>query len=442
MYREIYYDDPDMRERRENIAARRTMSEEAADLWTQGSLSNRTDSAAGTNSATTSLPELEIGSDGQDSRQTGSQSESAASLSSTDSSPALDTTAGDDRSRATDTRLPDALDVVSIVHGGFYGINDVRNALANVNQQQVQDGLTLGVMRGFQPTASMPYGQGVANLYNWLDGQIPRDGTTQTEDRRTALLVSTAYADAQAQHPDDPSRWEQDAYDSLLYLRTSMYSGRDQLSPELRGRESDPDIGAAEHFFETSLLVDRGVGLGLPDVVAGGVAQIVNNVYGMYQAARRVVDSSYESSTPGYFRSRWEAAGVFRGVQRQDEERISGVANWENWGDYDYETGETGAADEDVQRIVIIGEHPNVNRGIESSGSNPELSFVPDAGERGGGSGGSGSSFDTNSGSDSGMLADGGSWDGAGGGFGGGWGGGIGSGGGGGGGIHANYEWY
>ncbi len=377
------YEDSDVRETRENAAASRAMSQEAAELLAQGATSYRAGGLTDTSFGATSLPELEIGSEVPDSGQVGSQSETPVSHSSTDSTQALASTTGDDRSQRLETRQLENVPV---------GSPSISDALANVSAEQVQDGLNLGVMRGFQPTASIPYGQGVANLYNWLDGQIPRDGTTVTEDRRTALLVNLAYADAQAQHPTDPSRWEQDAYDSLLRLRTTMAapSGRAQLSPEFRGRENDPDVSAAEHFFETSLLVDRGVELGLPTAVAAATAGIVHNGYGIYQVIRRTVDSDYESSEPGRFRMRWETAGVLRGMQRQGGEQVS--------------AGEGGF---DGERIVITGvyEHRNENRGTESSGSNVESDFSPCDSGSGGGVGAGGSSLDTNSGSDSGMLA-------------------------------------
>ena len=386
------YQDPDIRDRREYIAARRAMSQEAADVWAPGSSANLADNSASASSASGLLPALEIDSGAQASGQAetsaGDRSRHYGTAGRGEISETV-TVSGDNRSQRLETRPVENVSV---------GSQSVRDALGSVNQQQVQDGLNLGVMRGFQPTASTPYGQGVANLYNWLDRQIPRDGTTVTEDRRTALLVNLAYADAQARHPGEPGRWEQDAYDSLLYLRTSMAeSGRAQLPPELRGRENDPDVSAAEHFFETSLLVDRGRDLGLPTAVAGAAAAVTHHSYAIYQTLRRAFDSGYESSEPGLFRMRWENAGVLRGMDRGN-----------GTGQVPGETGRAGeTGGDDVERIVIIGERlSNENRGTESSVSNVDSGTSPYVGGSSDQSG-NGSSFDTNGSSDSGMLADG-----------------------------------
>ncbi|MCC7528348.1 MAG: hypothetical protein IT342_07485 [Candidatus Melainabacteria bacterium] len=246
----------------------------------------------------------------------------------------------------------------------------------------------------------------------------------------------------------------------ILILLTVKHITESLISPILNSdkaqRRSIRTIDAAIAFTHGEIRCTENIGteMGLPDVVAGGFAQVANNVYGMYQAARRAVDSGYESSAPGYFRGRWETAGIVRGVQRQDDRRFYDESSWEGWEDYDFETGETGAGDEPDYRIVIVGQR-NVNEGTESSGRNPELSFDPS--DSGRGDSGVDSGINSNGVSDSGMLADRGSTGtgtGTGTGYEGGYEGGYdsggydsgggswGGGGGGGGGDNVNYEWY
>lgn len=177
-----------------------------------------------------------------------------------------------------------------------------------VNRNKVENGLNNGVLRE-------SYGgpDDVMNTVHWLDQQIPRDGTAKTEDRRTALLVSLAQAEAQ-KHTLDPLQQEEIAYYRLFQLRVGLSMYAENLPAHMQGRELDPDIAAAEHFFEVSKRVAS-------DTMEIGNTEVPANRYvtapawvtigAGYAWAKRV--GILGGSEAGEHQTSWELAGIMRG---------------------------------------------------------------------------------------------------------------------------------
>ncbi|MBX9949424.1 MAG: hypothetical protein K2Y39_09675 [Candidatus Obscuribacterales bacterium] len=182
------------------------------------------------------------------------------------------------------------------------------NEVGSVNFNQVENGLRNGVLRG-------EYGSpdDVMKSVLWLDQQIPRDGTAKTEDRRTALLVSLAQTEAQ-RLTLDPLQQEEIAYDRLFALRVGLSMHRESLPKHMQGRELDPDISAAEHFFEVSKRVAA-------DTMEIGPYEVSANRYATapawatigagYAWAKRV--GILGGSEAGEHQTSWELAGIMRG---------------------------------------------------------------------------------------------------------------------------------
>ncbi len=189
--------------------------------------------------------------------------------------------------------------------------------VASANQGQVADGLKQGVLKESYGSA-----KDVANTVNWLDKQIPRDGKPETEDRRTALLVSLASAEAQ-KTTSDPKKQEEVAYDRLFSLRAGLANSSyaEQLPAGMKGRELDPDIAAAEHFFEVSKRVasdtmDMYIPLaGRKEIPTNGyvtapVWATISSGYGVLKSA-----GVLDGSNAGEHQSSWEMAGIMRGLE-------------------------------------------------------------------------------------------------------------------------------
>ncbi len=182
------------------------------------------------------------------------------------------------------------------------------NEVSSVNFNQVENGLSSGVLK-----ESYARPEDVMNTVLWLDQQIPRDGTAKTEDRRTALLVSLAHTEAQKQTLD-PLQQEEIAYDRLFQLRVGLSMHADNLPTPMRGRELDPDIAAAEHFFEVSKRVAA-------DTMEIGSTEVWANRYvtapawatigAGYAWAKRV--GILGGSEAGEHQTSWELAGIMRG---------------------------------------------------------------------------------------------------------------------------------
>jgi len=182
------------------------------------------------------------------------------------------------------------------------------NEVFSVNFNQVENGLSDGVLRDSYGTP-----EDVIKTVAWLDRQIPRDGTAKTEDRRTALLVSLAHTEAQ-RLTTDPLQQEEIAYDRLFALRTGLSMYAENLPPSMKGRELDPDIAAAEHFFEVSKRVAA-------DTMELGSIEVSTNRYAtapawatigaVYGWAKRV--GILGGSEAGEHQTSWELAGIMRG---------------------------------------------------------------------------------------------------------------------------------
>ncbi len=335
------YQDPDIREMREYVAARRAMSQEAYDQWAQGSSPYRTDGYAATSSGADSLPALEISSGEQTSTQTGSQIDSTSTPYSTDTvsmsgsstRSELDATSRSmDRTGSAADSRGSLLDSESVIDR----IAASRNALATVDQSQVQSGLQQGVFSG-APFGVYDRPQDIVNDIRWLDRQIPRDGTLATEDRRTALLIATASARAQLQ-TDDPARQQELAYDYLFALRQGITKYQDRLPQDIAGRRGDPDIANAEHFFENSRFVTNNalqigdLRIPVPSLISAYGMVSADLIYSWGKRSGILSGSSQASS----YQTGWELAGT-----------ISGLGGG-------YVAPESGG--DDVDRIVIIGD--------------------------------------------------------------------------------------
>lgn len=187
--------------------------------------------------------------------------------------------------------------------------------VSSANFNQVENGLRLGVLRGEYGSAKE-----LVQTVDWLDKQIPRDGTAQTEDRRTALLVALASAEAQ-KLTSDPRQQEEIAYDRLFALRNGFTAYEKQLPENMRGRELDPDMSAAEHFFEVSKRVAADtMEMGFPGV---GTTEVSTNGFitgpawatigAGYAIAKRL--GILGGSEAGEHQSSWEMAGIMRGLE-------------------------------------------------------------------------------------------------------------------------------
>lgn len=180
--------------------------------------------------------------------------------------------------------------------------------VSDVNRKQLENGLNNGVLK-----ESYARPEDVMNTVLWLDQQIPRDGTAKTEDRRTALLVSLAQSEAQKQTLD-PLQQEEIAYDRLFQLRVGLSMHADNLPTPMRGRELDPDIAAAEHFFEVSKRVAADtMELGSTEVSANRyvTAPAWATIGAGYAWAKRV--GILGGSEAGEHQTSWELAGIMRG---------------------------------------------------------------------------------------------------------------------------------
>lgn len=196
-------------------------------------------------------------------------------------------------------------------------LNDVSSA----NFNQVESGLRLGVLKREYGSA-----QDVMQTVDWLDKQIPRDGTAATEDRRTALLVALASAEAQ-KLVSDPKQQEEIAYDRLFSLRAGFVAFDKQLPENMRGRELDPDLAAAEHFFEVSKRVAADTmemgfpGVGTTEVSTNGY--ITAPVWATIGAGYAIAKSAgiLGGSQAGEHQSSWEMAGIMRGMEINSRSR-------------------------------------------------------------------------------------------------------------------------
>lgn len=121
-----------------------------------------------------------------------------------------------------------------------------------------------GILNGKGP-------EGAIKFKEWLDSKIPDDGTNESDDRRTALVIKLALADA-ATRTDNPTQQLNQAYVHLNTMR-HMFQGPDVGNEEMnegtwdnmddatkeKWREvgklklsSEPALANAEHFFETA----------------------------------------------------------------------------------------------------------------------------------------------------------------------------------------------
>ena len=189
------------------------------------------------------------------------------------------------------------------------------NEVTSVNFNQVENGLRQGVLKGTYNRAA-----DVVGTVQWLDQQIPPDGTEKTMDRRTALLVALASAEAQ-KLTSDPIQQEQIAYDRLFALRNNLVAFEKDLPNNFKGRELDQDMAAAEHYFEVSMRVaSEKVEMALPGV---GSTEVSNNGY-LTAPAWAAIGAGYAlakrtgilgGSEAGEFQSSWELAGIIRGLE-------------------------------------------------------------------------------------------------------------------------------
>lgn len=181
------------------------------------------------------------------------------------------------------------------------------NDVLHVNFNQVESGLRQEVLKGFPTT------QDAVNAVNWLDQQIPRDGTAATEDKRTALMVALASAEAQ-KVSSDPLQQEEIAYDRLFQLRNVMSNGVKDLPDAMKGRELDPDLAAAEHFFEVSKRVASSQ-MELGDFEVPTNRYVTGPAWATigagYAWAKRV--GILGGSEAGEHQTSWELAGIMRG---------------------------------------------------------------------------------------------------------------------------------
>lgn len=189
------------------------------------------------------------------------------------------------------------------------------NDTGNVNFNQVESGLKAGVLPAFYNG-----GKDVEKTLNWLDQQIPNDGKPETMDRRTALLVALASAEAQ-KLTSDPTQQEEIAYDRLFSLRAGIVSYDKQLPPQMRGRELDQDIAGAEHVFELSKRVAADTmevaipGMGRKEIATNGF--ITAPLWAGITSGYAVVKSAgvLGGSTAGEHQTSWEMAGIMRGLE-------------------------------------------------------------------------------------------------------------------------------
>jgi hypothetical protein len=189
------------------------------------------------------------------------------------------------------------------------------NDTGNVNFNQVESGLKAGVLPAFYNG-----GKDVEKTLNWLDQQIPNDGKPETMDRRTALLVALASAEAQ-KLTSDPKQQEEIAYDRLFSLRAGIVSYDKQLPPQMRGRELDQDIAGAEHVFELSKRVAADTmevaipGMGRKEIPNNGF--VTAPLWAGITSGYAVLKSAgvLGGSTAGEHQTSWEMAGIMRGLE-------------------------------------------------------------------------------------------------------------------------------
>lgn len=189
--------------------------------------------------------------------------------------------------------------------------------LANVDPKLVSEGrkqakitesgqlqMLKGILRSDSP-------QDVEKFRAWLDIKIPRDGQESTDDKRTALILKLALADASLEtaNPHEQSKY---AYFALMQMRVAMNA----FAPgQNNGNASD--IANAEHFLETSFRVsapitesnDRDAGIGHGPLSAPAWA-IIAPTYGVLKKL-----GFFEGSKAGTQQTGWELAGIGHGLR-------------------------------------------------------------------------------------------------------------------------------
>lgn len=191
------------------------------------------------------------------------------------------------------------------------------NDVFSVNPAQIEDGLQRGVLKEIYGSP-----EEAVQMVDWLDKQIPADGTAETADRRTALLVELASREAKRETAD-PVLQEEHAYSRLFALRTALNNPSMQpyFPARAQGRAFDPAIAAAEHFFETSHRVAKdSVDLYVPLV---GRTEVPTDGY-VSAPVWAAISTGYAlakhtgilgGSSAGEHQSSWEMAGVLRGLR-------------------------------------------------------------------------------------------------------------------------------
>ena len=189
--------------------------------------------------------------------------------------------------------------------------------LANVDPKLVDEGrkqakitesgqlqLQGGVLRADSP-------QDVEKFRAWLDAKIPRDGRESTDDKRTALILKIALADASLKTAN-PHEQCVDAYSALLQMRVAMNT----FAPG-KNNGNAPDIANAEHFLETSFRVsapitesnDGYAGIGHGPLSAPAWA-VIAPAYGVLKGL-----GFLEGSKAGTQQTGWELAGIGHGLR-------------------------------------------------------------------------------------------------------------------------------
>jgi hypothetical protein len=124
--------------------------------------------------------------------------------------------------------------------------------LAAVNSADVEEGRTKFVHNAKGGTDYKPgilqFGDSkdLEKFQSWLNTKIPADGTTAADDRRSALIVQIAMANA-TMVSDQPSEQAANAYQTLNAMRHVMAE-----QPANKDYSLDPGIANAEHFLETA----------------------------------------------------------------------------------------------------------------------------------------------------------------------------------------------
>ncbi len=161
-----------------------------------------------------------------------------------------------------------------------------------------------GVLRPDSP-------QEVEKFRTWLDSKIPRDGQESTDDKRTALILKLALADASLETANPHEQCSR-AYSTLLQMRVAMNS----FAPG-KNNGNASDIANAEHFLETSFRVsapitesndgDAGIGHGPLSAPAWAV---IAPTYGVLKKL-----GFFEGSKAGTQQTGWELAGIGHGLR-------------------------------------------------------------------------------------------------------------------------------